>query len=71
MKRSELLRLVRWKARARDLDLALLRQGSAHEIWQVGHTTFTVPRHSELTVGVERAIKQDLTVVLGEDWWKR
>jgi hypothetical protein len=71
VKRIELLRLVRSKARAGQLDLTLLRQGAAHEIWQVGDVVFSVPRHIELTIGVERAIKRDLETVLGRDWWQQ
>ncbi len=66
-----MLRIVRARARARHLDVTLLRKRAAHEIWQVGRVAITLPRHVEVSAGVERAIKRDLETELGQDWWKR
>ena len=70
MTRVELLRQIRAAARARGLDVRLVRQGSDHELWEAGSVRFPVPRHRELTVGVEQAIKRQLEQVFGRNWWR-
>jgi hypothetical protein len=68
--RVELLRQIRAAARTRGLDVRLLRQGSEHELWEVGPIRIALPRHRELTLGVERAIKRHLEQALGRNWWQ-
>jgi hypothetical protein len=70
MTRAELLRLIRVGARRAGVHMELVRQGSAHELWSVGDVVIPIPRHRELTSGVERSIKRDLERVLGSGWWQ-
>ncbi len=35
-------------AKERGTDLALVRQGGNHELWQIGEQMLTIPRHNEI-----------------------
>jgi len=69
MKRVDLIRRIRVAARNGGLTWALVRQGSAHEVWALDGRQITIPRHREIDEGTARAIIQALATELGERWW--
>ena len=71
MRRRELLKRIRDAAKARELDLSEVREGSNHTIFAVGGFEFPVPRHNEINEYTAQAIMKDLSDQLGEDWWRR
>ena len=56
MKRNDLIRVIRRQSRAAGLSFDIVREGSEHEIWQVGDTTISMPGHREISSGVARRI---------------
>ncbi len=71
MRRSAVIRRLRREARVRGVPMALVRQGSRHEIWRCGHMTVPIPRHRDIDeTTVEEGIYRRLEDVFGEGWWR-
>jgi mRNA interferase HicA len=69
MRRVDLIGRIRVAARHRGHTWVLVRQGSAHEVWALGGTKVTIPRHREISERTARSIMQALADELGERWW--
>jgi len=69
MKRIDVLRLIRARARAQGV-LITEREGGSHTKLTVGSATFVVGRHRELKPWETREILQALEGEFGEGWWK-
>ena len=50
--------------------MMFVRHGSRHDIWRVGGTQFSVPRHTEIGERLALAVRQSLEDELGEGWWR-
>lgn len=48
MKKVDLLKQLRQIAKRKGLMLKLRRKGAKHEVWSLGNTTLTIPRHREI-----------------------
>lgn len=70
MKRVDLIRRIGVAARDASLSWSLVRQGSAHEVWDLGGRQVTIPRHREINEITARAIMRALEAELGERWWQ-
>jgi len=72
VKRVDLVREIRRAAKARGLTFEpIARTGGPHEMWICDGVRVPVPRHTELSSGVELSIRKDLEEVLGKGWWRR
>lgn len=71
MKTRELIRQIREAARARGVSFRHLREGSRHDLYEVGGRHLPVPRHVEVGPKVAFEIRRDLEGVLGPRWWRR
>lgn len=60
MRRTDLIRALRRRAHEAGSTLELVRQGGEHELWKVGETTLSIPRHREISPGVTGRILRDL-----------
>ena len=69
-KRADLLRAIRDAAEASGVTLEFVRHGSRHDIWRVGSTQFSMPRHREIGERLALAVKQSLEDELNEGWWR-
>jgi hypothetical protein len=69
-KRADLLRAIRDAAEASGVTMVFVRHGSRHDVWRVGSTQFTVPRHREIGDRLAQAVRQSLEDELGEGWWR-
>ena len=69
-KRTDLLRRIRDTAESSKLTLEFVRHGSRHDIWRVGRTQFSVPRHREIGERLTLAVRQSLEAEFGEGWWR-
>ncbi len=49
MKKVDLLKELRRIAQKKGLMLELRRKGAKHEVWCMGNTTLTIPRHREIS----------------------
>jgi hypothetical protein len=56
-------------AEASGVTLEFARHGSRHDIWRVGSTQFSMPRHREIGDRLALAVRQLLEAELGEGWW--
>lgn len=70
MKRTDLLRAIGDAAASSGRTLEFVRHGSRHDIWRVGDTQFSVPRHREVGERLALAVRQSLETELGEGWWR-
>ena len=70
MKRVDLIRRIGVAARDAGLTWSLVRQGSKHELWELGGRQITIPRHREINEITARAIVRALEAELGERWWQ-
>ncbi|OGO55663.1 MAG: hypothetical protein A2Z32_03210 [Chloroflexi bacterium RBG_16_69_14] len=70
MKRRELIGRIGESARIAGLTWALVRQGSAHEVWRLGDRQIAIPRHREINELTAQAIVRALEAELGEGWWR-
>jgi mRNA interferase HicA len=69
-KRADLLRAIGDAAGASGITFEFVRHGSRHDIWRVGSTQFSVPRHREIGDRLALAVRQSLEDELGEAWWR-
>lgn len=49
MKKVDLLKELRQIAQRKGLMLEQRRKGAKHEVWRLGNTTLTIPRHREIS----------------------
>ncbi|MEK6190742.1 MAG: hypothetical protein AABM41_00295 [Chloroflexota bacterium] len=70
MKRRALIHRIRSAAAERGIRYRLNRQGSQHEIWEVGGLSFAVPRHRDISERTAEAIMRELESIFGEGWWR-
>jgi len=71
VKRADLIRKISRAARANDLVLELVREGSRHSIYRCGSQQVTVPQHREINEMTAAGIMADLEGELGRGWWKK
>ena len=69
-KRTDLLREIRETADVYGFSLDFVRHGSRHDIWRVGRTQFSIPRHREMGERLALAVRQSLEAEFGEGWWR-
>ena len=69
MKRIDLLRKIRRKARESGISITE-SEGGSHTKLTVGKTFFIIGRHRELKPWETREILQILVDEFGERWWK-
>jgi hypothetical protein len=70
MKRDKLIREIQGAARANGLDLSVLREGAAHQIFRCGVVMVPIPRHRELGLKLALEIRKSLEPALGTKWWR-
>jgi len=70
MKRRALIHRIRVAAADHGISCHLVRQGSRHEIWEVGGLRFAVPRHRDISERTAESIVRELEPILGERWWR-
>jgi hypothetical protein len=70
VKRRALIHRIRSEAVERGIRCGLDRQGSQHEIWEVGGLRFAVPRHRDISERTAEAIMRELESIFGESWWR-
>lgn len=56
MKRRLLLKRLRAEASRHGVDLVFVRQGSNHEVWNLGRQRLVIPRHNEINEHTARSI---------------
>lgn len=56
MKRVDLMKELHRVARDKSVTCQLVRQGSGHEIWQVGASKVSVPHHKEINERTAQSI---------------
>ena len=61
---------IRQAAHAADVKWDKVRDGGQHEIWQLGVTKVSIPRHREINELTAQAICKHLERELGEGWWR-
>jgi mRNA interferase HicA len=66
MKRTTLIRTIGLAARNGSRTWALVRQGSAHEVWALDDRRITIPRHREINEWTARSIMQALSEEFGD-----
>lgn len=71
MKQLDLLRVIATAARDSDLRWMLIRQGSAHEVWDLDGVRVIIPRHREVDGRTAGKIMRLLEDKLGPGWWRR
>jgi hypothetical protein len=71
VKRRALINRIRAAAADQGIRCRLDRQGSRHEIWEVGGLRFTVPRHRDISERTAEAIMRDLDSIFGDGWWRQ
>jgi len=69
VKTIDLLRDIRDGADVSGRRLELVRHGARHDIWRIGSTQFSLPRHREVGEKLALAVRQSLEPELGDDWW--
>jgi hypothetical protein len=70
MRRAEMIRHIRRRARTVGLTFEIERQGREHEIWRCGWVEVAIPRHRVVSPGTTERTFRDLEPVLGEGWWR-
>ena len=70
MKRRVLIYRIRAVAANHGVSCHLIRQGSRHEIWEVGGLRLAVPRHRDISEWTAEAILRELEPIFGEGWWR-
>ena len=70
MKCDKLIREIHGAARAKGVDVAVLREGAAHQIFRCGVVLVPIPRHRELGLKLAFEIRKSLEPALGTKWWR-
>ena len=70
MKRTEVIKRIRARARAAGVTWELDRQGHNHEVYRLGSTMVPIPRHTEIDNWTAEDIFKECEPELGERWWK-
>ena len=70
MKRRDLLDRIAAESKQAQVEWVKVRQGAKHEIWSCGGQQVTVPRHREVNQFTAEGIFRDLSIILGEGWWR-
>lgn len=58
------MKAIRRSAKSAGMELEFVRQGREHEVWRVGSTLLSIPRHREISPGVTRQVLKDLDAEL-------
>ena len=71
MKRRDLVLRITETARGAGLLFRLIRQSAEHELWELGGTRITIPRHREINQVTAVSIMKAFEAELGKGWWRR
>jgi hypothetical protein len=69
VKRAALLREIQQAAKARGMTFELLRSRGPHDVYRLGKTLTSIPRHREVGPKMAFEIRKQLQPELGERWW--
>jgi hypothetical protein len=70
MRRRELIKLIRGRAKFCNVTFSFHREGANHTIYTLGNSYIKIGRHAPLKPGDGRATLQETEKELGEKWWQ-